>query len=212
MDLKVMAKELTLRGKKRSELIGYSNPLVVHPGDSIQFMVSTEFTEYEAKLVRLIHGDENPEGPGFKTEAVGEFSETLKGRHQTTYPGSYICMQPRQLSNFANGLSIQAWILATKPAGDDYQTIVAQQANGVGFGLYLNSQGNITLRLSNAEETIDVSTDRSLVKGQWYFVVGIFDQQKETVTVSQRQCGKWPNIAANSEPVSYTHLTLPTKA
>lgn len=57
-----MANDLTLRGKKRSELIGYADPMVVHPGDSIQFMVSTEFSEYEAKLVRLIHGDENPEG------------------------------------------------------------------------------------------------------------------------------------------------------
>ena len=73
-----MANDLTLRGKKRSELIGYADPMVVHPGDSIQFMVSTEFSEYEAKLVRLIHGDENPEGPGFKTEAVVGFSETLK--------------------------------------------------------------------------------------------------------------------------------------
>ncbi|MBI01083.1 MAG: N,N-dimethylformamidase [Chloroflexi bacterium] len=194
-----MASDLTLRGKKRSELIGYADPMVVHPGDSIQFMVSTEFTEYEAKLVRLIHGDENPEGPGFKTEAVGGFSETLKGCHQTTYPGSYIYTQSGKLNNFDSGLSIQAWIFATKPVGDGYQTIVAQQTNGAGFGLYVNPKGRITLRLSNTEETIDVSTDRSLENNQWYFVFGTFAQQEGTATVIQRQCGRWPNIAADSE-------------
>ena len=199
-----MASDLTLRGKKRSELIGYSDPMVVHPGDSIQFMVSTEFSEYEAKLVRLIHGDENPEGPGFKTEPVVGFSETLKGYHQTTYPGSYICSQSGQLDYFSNGFSIQAWILATKPAGDDYQAIVAQQADGSGFGLYLNPHGQIALRLSYKEETIDISTDCSLEKGQWYFVAGVFDPQEGSATVIQRQCGKWPNFAANREQGSKT--------
>ena len=143
--------------------------MVVHPGESIQFMVSTEFAEYQAKLVRLIHGDENPEGPGFKTEILEGFSETLRGHHQKTYPGSYICTQSGQLNDFDKGLSIQAWIFATKPVGDDYQTIVAQQTSGAGFGLYLNPEGHLTLRLSNTEETIDVSTDHSLAKNQWYF-------------------------------------------
>ena len=194
-----MASDLTLRGKKRSELIGYADPMVVHPGESIQFMVSTEFAQYQAKLVRLIHGDENPEGPGFKTEILEGFSETLRGHHQKTYPGSYICTQSGQLNDFDKGLSIQAWIFATKPVGDDYQTIVAQQTSGAGFGLYLNPEGHLTLRLSNTEETIDVSTDHSLAKNQWYFVVGSFDQEEGTATVIQRQCGRWPNVAADSE-------------
>ena len=166
-----MASDLTLRGKKRSELIGYAEPMVVHPGDSIQFMVSTEFSEYEAKLVRLIHGDENPEGPGFKTEAVAGFSETLKGYHQRTYPGSYMCSQSGQLDYFSNGLSIQAWILATKPAGDDYQAIVAQQADGSGFGLYLNPQGQITLRLSYEESIVASALSWSIIGVGWASVI-----------------------------------------
>jgi len=201
-----MGSDLTLRGKKRSELIGYAQPMVIHPGDSVQFMVSTEFSEYQAKLVRLIHGDENPEGPGFKTEIVDGFSETLKGYHQTTYPGSYICSQSVDLGSLTEGLSIQAWILPTKPAGDDDQAVVAQQLDEIGFGLYLNQQGQTTLRLSCEEGAIDISTDRSLEKGQWYFVAGIFDPQERHATVIQRQCGKWPNEAADCEHRSNTSV------
>ena len=194
-----MANELTLRGKKRSELIGYSNPMVVHPGDSIQFMVSSEFPEYEATLVRLIHGDENPEGPGFKIKVVEGFTDTHKGFQQKTYPGSYISTQTVKLDSFDDGLTISSWIYATKPVGNNYQAIVSQQANEAGFGLYLNPQGQATLRLSNNEKTIDISTDYCITKSQWYFVVGAFDPREGTAMVMQRQCGKWPNSAANCE-------------
>ena len=47
-------------------LLGYSDRLTAAPGDTIRFMVSCDAPEYESRLVRLIHGDTNPEGPGFK--------------------------------------------------------------------------------------------------------------------------------------------------
>jgi len=48
---------------------GYSDRISVAPGEQIQFMVSCEgAATYQADIVRLIHGDTNPAGPGFKEE------------------------------------------------------------------------------------------------------------------------------------------------
>jgi len=46
-------------------ITGYSDKYSVHPGEEVKFFVNSEKNEtYEAQLVRLIHGDTNPEGPG----------------------------------------------------------------------------------------------------------------------------------------------------
>jgi len=197
----IMTSDLTIRGNKRSELIGYAAPMVTHPGDNIDFMVSTEFAEYESKLVRLIHGDENPDGPGFKAEVIDGFSACHKGYHQTTYPGSFIYAEPNEQPRFNNGLSIQGWILPTKPSAGNLQAIVAQQANNSGFGLYLGPDGHLVFCCSLEDENVEISTDCALEQGQWYFVAGILDRERQRVTVIQRQCGRWPNAEADNTAI-----------
>src|SRR5205823_13919649 len=73
------------------KVVGYSDPLSVAPGETIRFMVSCEEPGYRAEIVRLIHGDLNPAGPGFKeqpvaTAAGGEYA----GRVQTLPRGSHV--------------------------------------------------------------------------------------------------------------------------
>src|SRR6267378_6258908 len=57
----------TIRGM---QVVGYGDRLSVQPGETIRFMVSSELPGYRADIVRLIHGDTNPKGPGFKEELV----------------------------------------------------------------------------------------------------------------------------------------------
>ena len=54
-----VAENLTKRG-----IVGYADRLRVQPGETIKFMVSSEQPRYRADIVRLIHGDANPKGPG----------------------------------------------------------------------------------------------------------------------------------------------------
>ena len=59
------------------DIVGYADRFSVRAGDTIQFMVSCKLPSYQADVVRLIHGDLNPEGPGFKerlVQNVGTFS------------------------------------------------------------------------------------------------------------------------------------------
>src|SRR6266508_1296796 len=100
----------------RRELLGYTDRLSVSPGETIRFMVSSEFPAYEATIVRLIHGDENPAGPGFKEATVATSVDGRRlGRRQATHPGSYVRVDGGPALDRLTSLTLQAWILPTTP-------------------------------------------------------------------------------------------------
>ena len=69
----------------RTKLTGYTDVVSVTEGETVQFMLSAEgATEVQVEIVRLIHGDEHPEGPGFIEEVVK--SDAV--RHATRCGGS----------------------------------------------------------------------------------------------------------------------------
>jgi hypothetical protein len=47
-------------------VVGYSDTLSLQPDETIQVMVSGDLPKYRMDIVRLIHGDTNSEGLGFK--------------------------------------------------------------------------------------------------------------------------------------------------
>src|SRR3954447_7936379 len=71
-------------------LVGYTDRLSVAPGDAIRFHVSSDHPSFRAQLVRLIHGDTNPDGPGFKQEVLGStFEGEYDGAHHDIRSGSF---------------------------------------------------------------------------------------------------------------------------
>ena len=79
-------------------LTGYINKLSAQPGGSLEFKISSQ-SEYSARLIRIICGDPNPDGPGIKYEPVegASLEGTHKGRVQPVHLGSYAITQPFQI-------------------------------------------------------------------------------------------------------------------
>ena len=72
-------------------VVGYADRMSVAPGETIRFMVSSELPTYRAEIVRLIHGDANPNGPGIKEELVeAPANGDYPGRRQALPLGSYV--------------------------------------------------------------------------------------------------------------------------
>ncbi len=63
------------------KLFGYTDRISVKPGQVVQFHVNAEGTETaQAQLVRLIHGDQDPSGPGFIEEEIDRAPPTVPGK------------------------------------------------------------------------------------------------------------------------------------
>ena len=97
-------------------ITGYSDTYSAFPGEKVKFYVNAEKKEnYEVQIVRLIHGDTNPEGPGYKEEEIGApCNKTYQGRNQRIHGGSYVVIPQDQRLN-TSSFTLQAYIFPTTP-------------------------------------------------------------------------------------------------
>ena len=78
-------------GLGHMNLVGYTDRLSAAPGDTVRFMVSSEHPRFRADLVRLIHGDESPAGPGYREREVpSAMNGDYPGRSKPIHSGSYV--------------------------------------------------------------------------------------------------------------------------
>jgi N,N-dimethylformamidase len=166
------------------EVVGYSDRLSARPGEAIRFMVSCSAPEYEAALVRLIHGDINPLGPGFKEEEIrSDMDGRHRGREQKINTGSYISVPHTPLPASSRGFTIQAWIWPTTPRKGTQGILTKWDGHAnAGFGLFIGENGQLSLRLGRKDgKTECIDSARALRPRTWYFVVGSYDAADGTV-------------------------------
>ena len=101
------------------KIAGYSDEISVAPGERIRFMVSCEpgVDRYRADIVRLISGDRQPDGPGYRDELLPtSVSGEYPGRTQETYCGSYAVVPNGPAFASLDSLSLQTAIFPTLPS------------------------------------------------------------------------------------------------
>jgi N,N-dimethylformamidase len=179
------------------ELTGYANRISVEACEVMQFMVSTTADAYDATIVRLIHGDENPAGPGFKEVVVDDdLALRRRGRIQATYPGSYLlvdAIEPFELHSF----TLQAWIAPTMLGSDaGAQAIMGRwdAAERSGFGLFVDADGVLALWLGAGGTIAAVRGEHSLRLREWSFVAATFDDRTGRAAVEHAALSAWDAI------------------
>src|SRR3984893_14351048 len=72
-------------------ITGYLDRFSARPGEDVVARISVRSAgPYRARLVRVICGDPNPDGPGLQFEdPPPRLDRTLQGRHQPIHLGSY---------------------------------------------------------------------------------------------------------------------------
>lgn len=151
-------------------MLGYADRFSVAPGDTLQFMVSARAPEYSATRVRLVHGDENPAGPGYRHVLSPSAADgTYPGHLQQIAAGSFARVPLATPIDLSGGCSAQAWLWPTTPASGG--SIIAAPDRDFDFGL--DAQGRLRVRVGNAELT----AERPLVARRWAFVAAVCDGQ-----------------------------------
>src|SRR3954471_1593079 len=195
----------------RMGIVGYGDRLSVQPGETIKFMVSSKSPTYRADIVRLIHGDPNPKGPGIKEQVVNTPANAdYPGKPQVLPLGSYVRVADAPPLRLAGSFTITAWIAPTTHTSETsmptptVQGIVSKWSNAdqSGYGLFLQ-EGRLALWIGGAGHNAQkVVVDTPLrawapsipgprtprpqgVPTAWYFVAATFDSATGNVTVSQ---------------------------
>lgn len=177
-------------------ITGYSDKFSARPGESVKFHVNSEFDEpYEAEIVRLIHGDTNPDGPGYKEQEIKtEVSGTYQGEHQALHAGSYIFVPYSKLMDVSS-FTLCALIYPTTPVTDSEGVNVGMQglltkfdeSSQTGFGLFINDDGELTLRLGAGKGKVQsFSTGKPLFRKVWYKVAASFNAETGEVNLFQQ--------------------------
>ena len=176
------------------EIVGYADRLRAQPGEKVSFKVSCRASSFRAQLVRLIHGDDNPDGPGSKIDdldsaANGEYP----GRIQELHPGSFVSVPDDPLLHLDGSFTIQAWIYPTT-VGKRLQGVVTKWDcnNDIGYGLFVDEEGAVSLRIGNGETVDAVSTGVAMRDAKWYFAAGVYDADEGSIRVYQTPLDHWP--------------------
>ncbi len=177
------------------DIVGYSDRWSVSPGDTIRFMVSAQVDAYEAALVRLIHGDPNPAGPGFKEEEIpSRVDGVYPGRVQPLHNGSYVRVADHPLLRQSGDFYVEAHIFPTTPGGQPQGLITKWDATrDEGYALVLDEHGALSLWLgAGTDHVVRLSTERALHAFTWYVVSAGYDAATGMVTLRQTPVTSWP--------------------
>jgi N,N-dimethylformamidase len=170
-------------------IVGYSDKISISPGNNISFMVSSEDNaKYDTSFVRIIHGDTNPKGPGYKIQSVStEIDGTYVGQQQECLCGSFVTVSNTTILNRLESFTVQAMIWPTTPE-KGVQSIVSHwnDSDNSGFILGIDSNGAISFRIGDGSGKVQqVSTGAQLVAREWYLAAASFDAASGEARVLQ---------------------------
>jgi N,N-dimethylformamidase len=108
-------------------LSGYSDLWSVEPGEEIKFMISAAGDKVETQLVRLLHGHEHADSPGFQEREVeAAVNGSVPAVRQSTAAGSYIALGLDGVTEAADAVRLSLFVWPTLRAAAP-QTIASMQ-------------------------------------------------------------------------------------
>ena len=186
------------------KIAGYSDEISVAPGERIRFMVSCEpgIDRYQADIVRLISGDRQPGGPGYRDELLpSPVSGEYPGRTQETYCGSYAVVPHGPAFGGLSDLSLQATIFPTLPSLRRACLISKIDVNaGRGFALWTDPAQGLVLELGDGAGGLrEFALGHPFVAREWYLVSATYHAASGEVHLRQQLLGSYARDTSSGE-------------
>ncbi|MCP3463190.1 LamG domain-containing protein [Bradyrhizobium sp. CCGUVB23] len=172
------------------KIFGYADKISVKPGDTISFFVHADGTNAaQAQLVRLIHGDAHPSGPGYIEEEVSSpINGTWRVRKQFTQVGSFLTVDDPQRRLALDGpFTLCAFVYPNKPGHSTRNCLLGRwdAFNNKGYGIWINGDGVIEFGYGDGKEVDYLVTEVPLLKNNWYFIAASYDPKTGRATIHQ---------------------------
>lgn len=160
-------------------ITGYTNRVSVKPGEDVEFKVSVDnATEADVQIVRIIHGDEHPEGPGFiEEEVVANCNGKQTVAKQFVDVGNAVVVDDPSGKLAGNGpVTIWSYVFPTTP-DKGRQVILGKFAldETAGYAFGINGDGRLAFWVGDGSDTDEITSPVPLIHHTWYFVAASFD-------------------------------------
>ena len=198
------------------KLFGYTNKISVKQGEEIDFHVYADGTDVaDANLVRLIHGDEHPDGPGFVEEEIdNDINGKWKVEKQFTQIGSFLKVNdPNNELSIEQDFTIFGYIWPTVPNKGSRQCIFGRfdVKTNEGYCLGIAPNGYLEFWVGDGKEVDYLASELPLQKQVWYFVAASFDHKTGKVNLYQEGVlNRYNSIIGKVVPFDYRSHTQTT--
>jgi N,N-dimethylformamidase len=172
------------------KLFGYTDKISVKPGEVVQFHVNAEGTDTaQAQLVRLIHGDQDPAGPGFIEEDVDcAVNGAWKVEEQHTQVGSFLeVTDPEHKLALAGSVTLLAFICPSLVRVAGGQCVIGRWDNyrKQGYCITIAENGRLEFRIGQGDQIESLQVETPLQAQMWYFVAATLDAKTGRATLCQ---------------------------
>lgn len=184
-------------------LTGYLDRPSYRPGEVLEAKTSSG-SEGTIQLVRLLHGDTNPAGPGLQQVVVSQCAPaTLPNLEQHLRPGSYGFIEIT--ADAVRGFTISAWVWPTGDSG----AIVSFSATAGRKVAVLLEHGRVTVEAESGDHPLRrVSTNLTLVPRVWQLVAVSFGSSARVHVWREGLSTQALDLAATASPTHFTALTI----
>ncbi len=186
-------------------ITGYLDRFSHRPGETFTAHVSVrDGGAYRARLVRVLSGDPNPDGPGVRFEDLSHrFDRSFAGRRQAIHPGSYGIVDTGPSRDAASACT---WTVLVRPGiVDAGQVLLAEELSSASVALLIGANG-ATARIRSGENTVELATGTAIQAARWYRVWLAVDPASGRVLVGQQALDGTPVTAEVEAPA----LALPS--
>jgi N,N-dimethylformamidase len=191
------------------KIFAYTDRISVKPGETIAFHVNADGTDRaEAQLVRLIHGDQNPKGPGFVEEEIAcEGNGSWAVKKQYTQVGSFLeVADPGRKLALEGSLTLFAFIYPGLPQAGLRQCVMGRWDNdkNIGYCLGINQKGHLEFWVGQGTEVDYLQTEVPLLPKMWYFVAATLDAKSGRATIHQEGvANRYNSLLSKVAPIDY---------
>ncbi len=191
------------------KIFGYADKISVKPGQTIQFHVNADGANVaDAHLVRLIHGDEHPDGPGFVEEEVDCAANGVwQVEKQFTQVGSFLeAADPQRELALEGSLTLFAFIHPIWPDVGHRQCLIGRWDNdkNYGYGLGINKRGFLEFWVGEGDEIDYLEAEAPMRAHMWYLVAATLDARTGRATIYQEGVGnRYNSLLGKVAPIDY---------
>ncbi len=192
-------------------LLGYADRISLGAGETIGFKASSEAgAAYRAAIVRLINGDTNPAGPGYRENDVPDATWQLTGRRQAVHAGSCAVVQGAGAYLGAGGFRVQMLIWPTTPEKPrQVLCSLRDPATGAGFCITAGAPEGLAVQVwDGAGGQAGAVLGAPLLARHWYRIVSFLDPSAGHIGVRQTALQAQPFANDHGESRVSTRVSL----